>query len=863
MPAAWNSSGFLSALVACLALAPVLEQPIVQAADISGNVSFPGGPALGGVTIRAVRIFPTADSLAAQTDGSGNYLITGASGSYIVTASNLNYTFTPTFTNVTAGGTADFLAATTPVASNPSSADVKAISATLLAFVNARGTPTTAWFEYGTTTNLGSFTSPTNIGTTGYGLLLGIPVTNLLRSTSYSYRAVVSNSLAVAQTDIAGFSTRSGSPSVATLPLSGPGGTSVQLNGQVNPNGAAAIGWFEFGTTTNYDTIAVAHHLGNGTGLTNFNDLLIGLTPGNTYHYRAAAMTVYATNVGADIAFTPIFAETGVALPGLAFGSVAWGDYDNDGRLDLLLSGTTNTAYTEAVSQIWRNTGSGFTNINAGLPGVTAINNNSAVAWSDYNRDGHLDFLLAGLGISNSPLMQLWRNTGSGFVRDTNTLFPGIYECAAAWGDYNRDGAPDILLAGWTTTQAVAQIWRNAEGSFIQDTNIALPGVFYASVAWGDYDNDGWLDFLLAGTTDGTGDGVVNPLWRNTGAGFVNVTNVLPQFGYGSVAWGDYDQDGRLDVLLQGFNGNRITELWRNTGTGFAKANISLVGLADGAVAWGDCDNDGWLDILLTGSVNASPSGTRGKIYRNNRNGTFTDLNDSLPALFRSSVGWGDYDNDGRLDIVMSGRNASGLPITRLLRNLQPVTNTPPAQPSGLNVSVSGQAIVLGWNTAADNETTSVGLSYNLRLGTTPGGTDLLSPLAAAEGFRRVPQTGNAQLGLNGLIELEVGKTYYWSVQAVDNAFAGSAFASEQSFTLVPAISPDSPLVSAPHWLGNGTLEFYFTNQSSFYFRVLASTNLADWTVVAGLTEISPGTFRFHDPVATNHPQRFYRLRWP
>src|SRR6185295_1934983 len=97
-----------------------------------------------------------------------------------------------------------------------------------------------------------------------------------------------------------------------------------------------------------------------------------------------------------------------------------------------------------------------------------------------------------------------------------------------------------------------------------------LPGVMYSSVAWGDYDNDGRLDFLLTGA-DGFDCWDCEPprkytqLWRNTGNGFINVTYIaygLPQAYRTSVAWGDYDNDGWLDFLLG-------SQLWRNTGNGF------------------------------------------------------------------------------------------------------------------------------------------------------------------------------------------------------------------------------------------------------------------------------------------------------
>ncbi|MCP4542281.1 MAG: VCBS repeat-containing protein, partial [Chloroflexi bacterium] len=136
-------------------------------------------------------------------------------------------------------------------------------------------------------------------------------------------------------------------------------------------------------------------------------------------------------------------------------------------------------------------------------------------------------------------------------------------------------------------------------------TNV-LTGVYESSVAWGDYDNDGDLDILLTGAGSG---GPLAKLYENTGSGFaenITASNVLTGVEYSSVAWGDYDNDGDLDILLTGDTGgyNPLTSVYENTGAGFsvdAVASNDLAQVRYSSVAWGDYDNDGDLDILLTG----------------------------------------------------------------------------------------------------------------------------------------------------------------------------------------------------------------------------------------------------------------------
>jgi hypothetical protein len=376
----------------------------------------------------------------------------------------------------------------------------------------------------------------------------------------------------------------------------------------------------------------------------------VPLTP---YGWQFTAGEVYSRGVGR-------FADVGAGLIGVVYGSAAWGDYDDDGDLDILLTGLSG-AYPEdhiRVSRVYRNDGtSGFADIAAGLSAVSE----SSAAWGDYDNDGDLDILLTGAHVS-----KVYRNDGSAGFTDIQADLTRVSHSSVAWGDYDNDGDLDILLTGSTGGyNPKSKVYRNDGGGVFTDIGAGLVGVAGSSVAWGDHDNDGDLDILLAGGSTG---GLVCKVYRNDGGGaFTDIGAGLPGVGSGSVAWGDYDNDGDLDILLAGCGASMV---YRNDGGGaFTDISAGLPRLCASSVAWGDYDNDGDLDILLTGRVAHLVFVSR--VYRNDGGGAFADSRASLLPVSWGSVAWGDYDDDGDLDILLTG-NADALkltPVTKVYRN--------------------------------------------------------------------------------------------------------------------------------------------------------------------------------------------------
>jgi hypothetical protein len=171
-------------------------------------------------------------------------------------------------------------------------------------------------------------------------------------------------------------------------------------------------------------------------------------------------------------------------------------------------------------------------------------------------------------------------------------------------------------------------------------------------------------------------------------------------------------------------------------------------------------------------------------------------------------------------------------------------------------MSASNGQLMLNWGISTSAQLSSNTLTYNLRIGTTPGGAEIVSPLSDSNGLRRVVRLGNAGFPTRYSLNNIAPGNYYWSIQAIDGGFAGSAFAAEQSFVI-------SPLLVAATFNTNHAIQLNITGNAGVAYHVFTSTNLVRWEYLGAATEFNSTSFSFVDGLCTNHPVRFYRVMGP
>ena len=435
------------------------------------------------------------------------------------------------------------------------------------------------------------------------------------------------------------------------------------------------------------------------------------------------------TNQSTSVRFTDVTQESGISFKHISTpekryivesmsGGVALIDYNNDGYLDIYFvnSMTVDMVRAKAKSRsvLYRSNGDGtFTDV-TDKAGVADIGWGMGVAVGDYNNDGFDDMYVTCVGPDH-----LLKNNGNGTFTDV-TDKAGVndprWSTGASFVDYDNDGWLDLFVSNYVafdfnnlpefgkdkTCQfkgiAVqcgprglpgdgdSLFHNNGDGTFTDVTKkagVSDPNGYYGmGVICSDFDEDGLIDIFVAN------DSTPNFLYKNNGdgtfkdIGFISGT-ALNEAGAAQGSMGvtvaDYNHDGRLDLFITNFDDDYNT-LYRDEGHNVFvdasyEAKVAAVSLP--YVGWGtkffDYDNDGWVDLFVAnGHVypQIKTFNQRNFVHHNNRNGTFTEVGEQMgpPFLEKHSArgaAFGDIDNDGDVDIVVSNLGATA----QLLRN--------------------------------------------------------------------------------------------------------------------------------------------------------------------------------------------------
>ena len=349
----------------------------------------------------------------------------------------------------------------------------------------------------------------------------------------------------------------------------------------------------------------------------------------------------------------------------------AWADYDRDGWLDLYVTDS------DGANTLYHNNQDGTFSISALADDVAlAESHSSGASFADYDNDGWPDLYVLNWGEN-----ALFHNEGGRrFVNVTDTA--GVGNVAngktATWGDYDQDGYLDLYVTNWAcypkcgrpaTGESDHLYHNNGDSTFVDVTRllgVRIDGAgFVASFV--DYDNDGDLDIYLV--NDEFIHPIGNVLWRNDGPGCDGwcFTEVAEEVGANTqlmgmgLATGDYDNDGDLDFY---FSNAGPMVLLQNQGDGSFIDMAQFAGVdTPMSIGWGsiffDYDNDGWRDLYLAVAEASQGNSPANPLFRNNNDGTFTEtgasgVDDQGATL---GVAYGDYDNDGWVDLVIGNHD--------------------------------------------------------------------------------------------------------------------------------------------------------------------------------------------------------------
>ncbi|MFH1237125.1 MAG: FG-GAP-like repeat-containing protein [Candidatus Aenigmatarchaeota archaeon] len=433
------------------------------------------------------------------------------------------------------------------------------------------------------------------------------------------------------------------------------------------------------------------------------------------------------------------------------------------------------------------------------------------IAIGDLNKDNLSDMILIGCNGGSgsecaSRISKVYINNGTSFVENHTwgSNLTNLTRGSISLGDIDNDVDLDLILMGCVSgggggssecASRISKVYINNGTSFVENHTWGsnLTQLDWGSSKLGDINNDGYLDLILMG--QGVNRQPYTKVYINNGTSFVENQmwqQNLHAVTMSSLSLADYDNDGDLDIILMGLTDS--FRLYTNNGSCFIKNQTDIldgqdhfVAIYDGSVAFGDYNNDGFLDLIGTGHEKY----TTLYIYNKTR-GNYTDYFEDpeqqiIDLEFGPFVVWTDINNDMRLDIVIIGWGGGGggwFQAKVYTNNITTSNQAPSAPAIGYNstFNFSTGKLTLLWGNGSDTETPTLGLYYNLRVGTCSGCHDIVSGVFGGGDdngyFGNMMQRKRIVLNRPDI----ENKTIYWTVQTIDTGLAKSAWSTEQIY---------------------------------------------------------------------------------
>lgn len=363
------------------------------------------------------------------------------------------------------------------------------------------------------------------------------------------------------------------------------------------------------------------------------------------------------------------FVDIGTSLPSLVNQrSLEWGDYDNDGDLDLLLTGQAEAPGLLPIIKLYTFDNNEFSEVEINIPGLYK----ATVKWIDADNDNDLDFILSGANNNFSNCDTYIAENQNGSYTLTKILpntGAGIEVI-----DFDKDGDKDLIMSSSSETglSMFNNESRNDSIIFTLKYTIDIP-LYMSSFCLIDFDNDEDLDLTYSGKGEEIADYHMGVYVNNGNFTFTSSSNTFPSI-LGKIISADFDKDNDADILITGnHNYNEpIVRLFDNDGSGIFTERGQSLPQINGFPASADFDNDNDTDIFISGTSGLYPDFTvASTLLLNEGNYTFSEISAFSPPVIAVGLTVGDYDTDGDIDIAISGNDAPIEPnyITAIYNN--------------------------------------------------------------------------------------------------------------------------------------------------------------------------------------------------